>query len=155
MKTTATLLASALTLLSGCITPVDDLDTCPAVEYAVKSLESEYGCADTRRQLGVNLSETHTIIRSQAEFDQQVSGPCHPQIDFTKYDLVIGKKGLANGNAGIKYSLLRECSGAQLVLRVVFNQGLTTEAPNLTYHALVPKLAAGQELKVDIEINNR
>ena len=77
------------------------------------------------------------------------------KVDFTKYDLVIGKKGLANGNAGIKYSLLRECSGAQLVLRVVFNQGLTTEAPNLTYHALVPKLAVGQDLKVDIEVNNR
>ena len=139
--------------MSGCVTCKGD-ENCVSPELPVKSLESEYGCSDTRRQLNINLSETSTIIRSQADFARLVTGSCQPQIDFTTYDLLIGKKGLPNGNSSIAYTLRRDCQTNQVLLRVVFQQNATTEAPNLTYHALVPKLAPGEDIKVQIEVIN-
>ncbi|TGE29475.1 hypothetical protein [Hymenobacter metallicola] len=146
----AGLLLTAMAL-NSCATTCG-VEPCSNTAVAVKSLESEYGCQDTRRQLSINLSETHTVIRNQADFDRLVSGPCHPLIDFSAYDLVIGKKGLASGNAGIAYTYQRDCTTNQARLQVTFSQGMTTEAPHITYHALVPKLAAEEGVAVDIEV---
>ncbi|WP_139923622.1 hypothetical protein [Hymenobacter sp. DG01] len=118
----------------------------------MKSLETEYGCENTVRQMNVNLSETYTVIRSQQEFEQQVSGSCRPQIDFVTYDLVIGKKGLATGVGGINYTLQQDCYTSKLLLNVTISPSMTTEAPNITYHALIPKLAAGQEIGVQVVV---
>lgn len=152
MKIFSTLFAGTLLVLSGCITPVDEPAECLGSELQVKSLETEYGCQNTIRQMSINLSETYTVIRSQQEFDQRVSGSCRPQIDFATYDLVIGKKGLANGPGGIAYTLRRECNSNNMTLHVAIGRSMTTEAPNITYHALIPKLAAGQEVGVQVEV---
>lgn len=159
-------------LMSGCVTCTGR--PCASPELPVRSLESEYGCPDTRRQLNVNLSQTHTVIRSQADFDRLVTSSCQPRIDFNAYDLVIGKKELPSGNSGIMYTLRRDCKTNQVLLRarhkqctptcclycetnqvllrVVFQQNLTAEAPSITYHALVPKLAPGEDVRVKIEV---
>jgi hypothetical protein len=67
--------------------------------------------------------------------------------------LVIGKKGLANSNSSIDYELIENCKTENLLLALTFNQNATTEAPNLTYNALIPKLDKGQNLFIDININ--
>jgi len=142
-----------MTLMSGCVTCTGEED-CFNPELPVKSLESEYGCPDTRHQLNIDLSQTHIIIRSQADFDRLVTGSCRPQIDFTTYDLLIGKKGLSSGNSSIKYTLQRDCKTNQAQLRVLFQQNPLTIAPNITYHALVPKLAPSEDVKVEIEVRD-
>ena len=139
-----------MAMMSGCVTCPER--PCVSPELPVRSLESEYGCPDTRRQLNINLSQVHTIIRSQADFDRLVTGSCQPRIDFTTYDLLIGKKGLPSGNSSITYTLRRDCETNQALLRVVFQQNATAEAPNITYHALVPKLAPSEDVKVEIEV---
>jgi len=48
------------------------------------SLEEAYDCENTSYQVDVELNETYTIIRSQSEFDNQVTGSCTPTIDFEK-----------------------------------------------------------------------
>jgi len=141
---------AAMTLLSACSTCAED--PCVNPELPVRSLEIEYGCPDTRRQVTINSSQTYTIIRSQAEFNRLVTSNCRPQVDFNAYDLVIGKKWLPNGNSGIRYTLQRDCTTNQATLRVVFQQGLLTVVEEITYHALVPKLAPGEDVKVDIEV---
>ncbi|UOQ74784.1 hypothetical protein [Hymenobacter cellulosilyticus] len=118
----------------------------------MKSLESEYGCQNTSRQLEINLNQTYTVIRNQADFDRLVTGACHPLIDFSAYDLIIGKKGLASGTSGITYTYQRDCATNRPTLRVTFGQSMTTEAPNLTYHALVPKLAAEEQVAVEVVV---
>ena len=88
MKITSVLtLLFVVLLLASC----EKDEACKAYPLAVTSLEAQYGCSDTRRSLDIELVENYTIIRSQAAFDSQVSGNCKPQIDFTSYDLVIGK----------------------------------------------------------------
>jgi hypothetical protein len=154
MKRTLTLSAGLLlaALISGCITCTGEDEPCADAMLPTASLEKEYGCSDTRKQLTIKLNQTYAVIRNQADFDRLVTGRCHPQIDFTKYDLVIGNQGSASGSSSIAYTYGRSCETGQLKLRVKFTQGMTNDAPILTYHALVPKLAPQETVRVDVEM---
>lgn len=127
-------------------------ETCDDTVIEIKSLESEYGCENTKYQMDIALVNNYEIIRSQMSFDSLVSGSCKPQIDFITYDLVIGKKRLTSGNTSITYELVRDCKTKMLRLTVTFNQNITTVAPNLTYHALIPKLKDDETVEVLIQI---
>ena len=137
----------ALVFVSSC----SNDDDCSPVVLEITSLENEYGCINTPYGVDIDLSETFTIIRSQAIFDELVTGNCMPQIDFTMYDLLIGKKGLTNGFDSIVYDgLVKNCDNGQLSLTVTFTLNATTEAPNATYHALVPKLEVNEIINVSL-----
>ncbi|MET4107075.1 hypothetical protein [Hymenobacter sp. UYP22] len=157
MKLTFTLSASLLlaALLPSCATLECDMEPCVDTTLPTTSLEKEYGCGDTRRQLSISLNQTYTIIRTQADFDRLVTGSCHPQIDFTKYDLVIGNKGSTSGSSSIAYAYHRECETGKLHLQVTFTAGMTNDAPILTYHVLVPKLAAQETVHVDVDMKTK
>ncbi len=131
----------------------DDDNNCSDLIIETTSLENEYGCSNTKYQMEIELSDNHMIIKNQLEFSEFVTGSCQPEIDFSTYDLVIGKKGLSSGNSSISYELIENCENGNQTLTVTFNQNETTEAPNLTYHALIPKLENEQELNVQIIVN--
>ena len=116
----------------------------------ITSLESEYGCINTKYQMDIDLFDNHMIIRNQLDFTEFVIGTCQPIIDFTIYDLVIGKKGLTSGNNSIEYELIEDCKTGNINLIVIFNQNISTVAPNLTYHALIPKIGNQQQLSTEI-----
>ena len=128
----------------------EDYEECEGTLLATKSLESEYDCTNTKREMEIDLSEDYTIIINQSDFDSLVTGDCKPEINFSSYDLVIGKKGLTSGNTSIKYELIEDCENGSQNLTVTFHQTWTTEAPNLTYHALIPKLENEDQLSVEI-----
>ncbi len=128
-------------------------DDCTDTILNTTSLETEYGCTNTKYQMDIELSENYMIIRNQLDFAEFVSGSCQATIDFSVYDLIIGKKGLTSGNSSIDYELIENCKTGNENLIVTFNQNETTEAPNLIYHALIPKLRDKQELNVEIIIN--
>ncbi len=137
-------------MLLYCCTPIEK-DPCDTL-LDIKSLESEYGCENTKHLIDIALTDTFKIIRSQSSFDSLVSGPCKPQIDFTMYDLIIGKKGLSMGNQAITYELVRDCKTNMLMLTVTFIQNEATVALNITYHALIPKLKDEETIEVVIQI---
>ena len=141
-------------LLQLCSNESNELENndCENTNLSVFSLEEEYGCINTKYDLSIDLSENFTVIRTQNDFNTMVSGECQPNIDFDTYDLVIGKKGLTNGNDTISYVLIENCETLNLELTVTFNQNATTEAPNLTYHALIPKLIDAQTISVEARI---
>lgn len=128
-------------------------DECIPVTIVITSLEVEYGCVNTPYQLDIDLSDDFVIITSQTVFDNLVTGDCMPEIDFEAYDLLIGKKGLTNGFDSINYDgLLKNCDNGQLSLTVTFVLNDTDEAPNATYHALVPKLGVNEIVNVTIVV---
>jgi hypothetical protein len=130
-----------------------DDDGCTSQTITTTSLEAEYGCVNTKNQMDIALNDDFVVITTQSGFDSQVTGTCQPEIDFTMFDLVIGKKALTSGNTSITYELVKNCALEELTLTVTFNQNSTTEAPNLTYHRLIPKLTAGETISVDIQID--
>ncbi|MBF6607158.1 MAG: hypothetical protein ITG00_00275 [Flavobacterium sp.] len=142
---------SLFTLISFLILACSkDDDPCSDTTLIPKSLESEYGCTDTKYQMEIDLAGDFTIISDQANFNALVTGSCLPEIDFSMYDLVIGKMNFTSGNTSIEYVLETECETRDQNLVVTFYQNMTAHAPNLTYHALIPKLDGGQDLTVEI-----
>lgn len=131
----------------------DNSSDCIDTTITTTSLESEYGCINTEYQMDIALTDTFMIIRNQADFDELTAGSCEPTIDFVMYDLVIGKQGLTNGFSSIEYVLIEDCNTENQNLFVTFILDETDIAPNVTYHGLIPKLDAGQELSVEIAMS--
>ncbi|WP_028873620.1 hypothetical protein [Psychroserpens burtonensis] len=126
-------------------------DDCIPLTIDITSLEVEYGCINTPYQMDINISEDFIIIRSQTIFDDLVTGTCTPQIDFEAFDLLIGKKALTNGFDTIDYDgLEKNCDNNQLSLSISFILNDTAEAPNVTYHVLVPKLPENELITVSL-----
>ncbi len=144
---------SAVVILLLVFNSCNNKDDCKTIQLNAQSLETLYGCSNTRYGLQIDLTENYTIIRSQEDFENKVSGSCIPKIDFALYDLVIGRKGLSSDNTSINYILTADCKNV-LKLRVIFNQSDALNAPTVTYHALVHKLGDEETIKVEFAYNN-
>ncbi len=139
-------------ILGLLIQSCDKENDCKSNTLKTESLENLYGCPDTRYGLECRLADNFEIIRSQQKFMDFTTGTCRPEIDFQSYDLIIGKKGLTSGNTSIDYELIDDCKRGIKILTVTFNQNIATVAPNLTYHALIPKLGDEETIQVEIKL---
>lgn len=119
---------------------------------STKHFESEFSCVNTKRDLVIDLTNNVTVIRTKVDFDSKVSGTCHPEIDFSLYDLVIGKQASANWNDTILYDLRIACPEDQLTLTVDIIQSAVTTPDNVVYHALIPKLGDGEALSITVNV---
>ncbi|HKK41994.1 MAG TPA: hypothetical protein VJ963_06270, partial [Bacteroidales bacterium] len=115
-------------------------EECRETPYPLFSFESDYGCANTKHSLNIDLLNTVKIIRDQAAYDAEVSGECHPDINFDVYNLVIGRQVTDNINDTITYELKNTCPGNELMLTINLIQSPAAGPDTLTYHALVQKL---------------
>lgn len=100
----------------------------------------------------IYIQNDYTIIRSKEIYDSKVTGNCHPTIDFSLYDLVIGRQSSGNENDTIKYDLRRTCPDNELILTVDIIQSAATRPDNVVFHALIPKLGDEEILKVKINV---
>jgi hypothetical protein len=135
-----------------CILSCNKKDTCKEELLTVKHFETEYGCSDTRFALQIDLNNDYTIIRSKETYDSRVTGSCHPEIDFTLYDLVIGKQSTGNFNDTILYDLRRTCPEKELTLTVDVIQSALTLPSTVAYHALIQKQGNEDSLKININV---
>jgi hypothetical protein len=108
------------------------------------------GCENPKYSINIDLSNNYTYIRSKEEYDTLVTGSCHPEIDFSKYDLIIGKQTSANENDTIYYDLRKPCPEKKLTLNIEIVQSAVTRPDNVTYHALIPKLGDEETIFVNI-----
>ncbi|SET57399.1 hypothetical protein [Hymenobacter actinosclerus] len=162
MKPLFNLLSSLLILLAltscdrtiSCEGEASEPQPCQAGPLPFTSLETEYGCTYTRNLVLDGAPTTSSgIIRTQAEFNQRVSGACHPQIDFAKYDLIIGQQVLGGGaSSSATYVYQRNCTEAGRILQVTLKMGVTNDLPLVSYHVLVPKLPATETVKVEVQV---
>jgi hypothetical protein len=147
MKNTILLSAFLICILSFC-----KKDTCKEELIVIKHFETDYGCPDTKFILQIDLTNNCTIIRSKEAYDGQVTGACHPAIDFSVYDLVIGKQSTGNSVDTILYDLRRTCPEKQLTLTVDIVQSALIQPATVTYHALIPKLGDEESLKIVLNV---
>lgn len=130
--------------------PTTKVQPCTTQVLPVKSLETEYGCTNTKFGLQISLpDEKYTVIRSQADFNSRVTGSCLPQIDFDAYDLIIGRKQLTSGSSSLSYQFEQRCQPSRKHLQVIIHEGMTADAPVVTYHALVPKPTLSDSVQVE------
>ena len=117
-----------------------------------KHLESDYGCVNTKYSLVVDLQNNGKIIRSKEAYDTEVSGPCHPDIDFSKYDLVIGKQSSGNENDTILYDYRTACPDNEPTMTVDIIQSAAARPDNVVYHAIIPKLGDEETLQIIVNV---
>jgi len=95
-----------------------------------------------------------TIHLKTTSFQQGVMGTCKPDIDFERYDLILGKQFLTHGFSEIAYEYYQKCTAGEYLLEVRISLNATTEAPNITYHALVPKIGHGEAVRREVLLQN-
>jgi hypothetical protein len=100
----------------------------------------------------IDLSNNCTVIQSKEAYDSKVTGTCHPEINFTQYDLVIGKQSSGNWNDTILYDFRQKCPGNELTLTIDIVQTDLTQPDNVVYHALIRKLASGENLIINVNV---
>ena len=138
-------------LLCSLYACIDEKEKCEDELLSTRHFETEFGCENTRFDLQIDLHNEYTIIRSKNTYDNNVTGICHPEIDFSKYDLVIGSQSTGNFNDTILYDYRRVCPNMDLTLTIDVIQLYITMPSTVTYHALIPKL--GDEESIDIIVN--
>lgn len=116
-------------------------------------MENLFGCANTEQSLEIDLIDNYSIVRSQDQFDELVTGSCVEKLDIEKYDLIIGKKQLKSGVEKIDYDYSKDCN-EKSTLKVKIKMNATSVAPNITFHALIPKLGAAETVSVLVEASH-
>lgn len=114
----------------------------------------QLACENSKHNLDIGLDNNFTVIRSKEAYDHQVTGNCHPEIDFNLYDLVIGKQSLSTENDTITYNLKRQCSDNKLKLTIDMLQTDAAKPDIVVYHALIPKLGDEEGLSLEINVKN-
>jgi hypothetical protein len=111
-----------------------------------------FDCANTKYSLKIDIQNDYTIIRSKETYDSKVTGDCHPTIDFSIYDLVIGRQSLGKENDTIIYDLRKTCPDNELDLNIDIIQSDATRPDNVVYHALIPKLGEEETIKIFVDV---
>lgn len=154
MRKTIFVLLFLTTVCSAFKCSKEEVDApCSSGPIVLKSLETQYGCTNTPMQMHISLSNTYRLINTQAEFNSLVSGSCLPNIDFNQYTLLIGKQGLTSGLQTINYSATKDCTTGGYFVNVSITRGLTANAPNITYHVLLPKITNPSLVRVNTTVN--
>jgi len=129
-----------------------DEDCVPTI-IGTTNLELQYDCLSTTATVDIDLENTYTIIRNQDDYDTLVSGSCDVEIDFTRFDLLIGKEQLTTGFDGISYFMFLECEDNSLQLEISIGLTEAIVSPNITYHVLFPKFVIERDVAVTIFTN--
>lgn len=108
---------------------------------------SDFGCQENEINLKKEYNNSYYIIEDSIMFNEYVDCKCNPQIDFSKYTMIIGNKSFTNGTHIESMKMKENCF--RIKLEVVFDsRGLTDVAPILLYHAIIYKPINGQSIKV-------
>lgn len=121
-------------------------------EVIFKSVEKAYGCSDTRYSMNIDLKDNYVIIENKQTYKETVFGDCTPDIDFSLYNLLIGKKQLLSGNNYVEFESWESVGELKLVIKVIFHQNIATVAPNITYAVLLPKSYTLKNTKVETTV---
>ena len=86
------LILCVLIILSSLQSCKSDDEICTKdITNSTKTIEELYNCNTTFETLSLISKEyPYIIITNKNEYDSKVEGDCHPEIDFTTYNLLIG-----------------------------------------------------------------
>ncbi len=147
MKKLLGIFLGVISLLASC-----KKDNCKDSIISIQHFETDYGCTDTKHSLLIDLTNNVAIIRSKTDYDSRVSGICHPDINFSTHDLVIGKQVSGNWIDTITYDLKLTCPKKELTLTVDIIMTDLTQPDNVVYHAIIPKLGDEETLSINVNV---
>lgn len=126
-----------LLIFSICLSFIGCLpkEECFANEIDTQSIDNVYGCEGTHNKLKIKDGKNFYLIKNQEDFLAAVEAECSFEIDFDKYDLVIGKKFQFIPH---RIELYKTCDN-NFIFQVSDNKESSPEKRFYVYHALVVK----------------
>jgi hypothetical protein len=127
----------------------DPLPPCINGDFiATFHIENLFGCEDTRTTMRVRDLEGNSfkILRNQRDAVNQVTTNKNcgiSQIDFYRYDLLVGQVWVESNNFKVNYVYIEKCDG-QKGMTVELYQNRGGRGHFITYHAIIPKLKNGE-----------
>jgi hypothetical protein len=154
MKATRLLAATSIALLTmsfSCDKESKDLEPCDGTTVLLQSqaFDLPLGCSFTAQR---GEAKTY-ILNSAAELNAstQCGSGALPTVDFTAYTLLAGQLPRPSGDILRSQQVAQDCQGNYVyTLNVV--DGMTLSPRDVPYAVLVPKLAAGKQVR--LVVNN-
>lgn len=109
---------------------------------------SDFGCENEPWHLKSEYVNNHYIITSQQEFEKYIESDCTPQIDFTKYLVIVGSKSFTTGASIYKENV--EENATKLVLTITFLKNISTVAIGLSYHVVIKRKLGENDKSVEV-----
>jgi hypothetical protein len=114
---------------------------------------SNFGCTNVLWNFRPGFSDDHYIVNSQQELENYISIDCVPQIDFSKYFMVIGQKSFTTGVSRVDEKL--EENDNEIVYTITILTNITAIAQGVNYHAIIEKPAGQKNIRVELIIKDR
>ncbi len=125
------------------------------ISNSLTSIEKEYSCENTTTNMHLNSNIEYKVIANSVDYDNLVVGVCHPTINFTKYNLIIGTIFSDVGINYLPYKFYSSCEPNYYKLSVNYKIILSQTGNTFyTYHVLVPKEFIIDNLKITYLVNS-
>ncbi len=114
-------------------------------------------CEDAIFNMQFSFNEQYLIITNQSDYDDKVLGSCHPDLDFTQNNLVIGKVYSQKKILALNYKFYRSCEPNYYKLSIIPEHegtGISDELIDYYYHFVIPKSEKIDFLKIVISDRN-
>lgn len=145
----------ALLTISGfftCVSSCTSDGSCSSGEVSIQDLQ-DFGCNNTAFSMTVATLNDFELIRTQEDYDRQISAQCTPSIDWTEHDMIAGMIQLNQGLSSIDKVLVMNCAQNTLTLSITVTKSASLDAPNVSFNAIIPKIKDEQNLFVDFNIS--
>jgi len=108
---------------------------------------SDFGCpSNTPWHLNPTFNGELYFITSRQEFEECISIDYNPNIDFSNYSLLVGRKHFTSGAALLDEKV--ETNDSKLLYTVTFLIDETTVAIGVRYYAIIPKPPKSMKIEV-------
>lgn len=135
--------------LSGC--SKDECCVSKNITSSTVGVSTLNNCNDAVLNMQISSSEQYSIIGNQVEYDNNVIGTCHPNIDFTQQQLIIGHFYSKKNVLKFNYKFYKSCEPnfyKFVITPEYVDTGLNEETIAYYYQILVPQIEKIDFLKV-------
>ena len=108
---------------------------------------TDFGCSSAVWYIKPEYSDKHYVINSQQELEKYISINCIPQIDFSKYILLMGVKGFTTGVS--QYNEKIEENNIEIVYTITFLTNEATVAQGIAYHSIIEKPSKPKSIRFE------
>jgi|GEM_PF-2996329 len=98
---------------------------------------SDFGCESIFWYMKSEYEQNHYVISSQQELEGYIESGCIPQIDFSKYIVIIGNKRFTTGVSS--YDEKVEENNSEIIYTITFLTNITAVAQGVNYHTVIEK----------------
>ena len=117
-------------------------DCCVDTDITASTMTiAELGCNNAISNMILNAGKQYSIITNQTDYDNTVKGTCHPDIDFSKQQLIIGCFYSQREVQSFNYKYYKSCESNFYKLSVApeySSNKVNNETAVYFYQVLVP-----------------